>query len=462
MSTPAPRPTSVRHYVLAALLIITAINYVQRNCIGPAATTIEKSIGVTSQQLDAAAGAFFFTYTLLQIPSGTFAKRWGPRLVLPLYAAGWSVSLAACAWATDATELYYGRIAIGAFQAGIFPCATLVLSVWYPPALRGTATALLNSFMLLGGAAGGTAAGYLLNVGVPVLGVEPITWQTLFLIYSVPGLVWALLFVVWFRDRPADHPAVNAAELALLPDDTPPPAARPAADDDRLRAADAGLTTSQPALAPPPAAPDVRAGAGWLVFLSLPLLLICVQQSFRAAAPRLFDYRLPTYLEKERGLALKDATALSAWPQYAGVVGGLLGGMLSDYILRRTRSRYLARNGVAVGGLAVCLCWYVAAWYAADVYVACGLLAAGSFFFNFSSPASYALVIDIGGKHLAVAFGAMNMTGNFGAYIFVTYLSWMVAAGGWPLAFGVWAMLHVVALVCWLFLDPSKTLGEAS
>ena len=96
MDAPA-RPTLVRHYVLLALLVITVINYVQRNCVGPAATTIEASIGVTSEQLDLAAGAFFLTYTLFQIPSGWLAKRFGPRLVLPFYAVSWSLALAASA-----------------------------------------------------------------------------------------------------------------------------------------------------------------------------------------------------------------------------------------------------------------------------------------------------------------------------------------------------------------------------
>jgi sugar phosphate permease len=463
VSTPSSRPTYVRQYVLAALLVITAINYVQRNCIGPAATTIEKSIGVTKVQLDAASGAFFLTYTLLQIPSGWLAQRFGPRFVLPFYAAGWSLALACCAAATGFEGLYAGRTLMGVFQAGIFPCATLILAVWYPAAWRGTATALLNSFMLLGGAAGGALVGYLLNpVGFPYLLTEPISWQALFVLYSLPGLLWAAWFVWWFRDRPEEHPSVNQAELQLLRENVTPKPAPAGGQEDRIAPAN-DATTPSPGLAPPPAGerpPDVR--VNWLVLLSLPLILLCTQQCFRAAIPRLFDFRLPTYLEEERGLKLKDATALAAWPQYAGVVGGFLGGLLSDYVLRRTRSRYLARNGVAMAGLIICQVWYALAWFAADVYVACALLAVGTFFFTISSPCAYALVIDIGGKHLALAFGAMNMIGNLGSFAFVTYLSSIVKYGGWELLFAVWVGLHFVALACWLFLDPSKNIGEAS
>jgi MFS family permease len=443
MDAPA-RPTLVRHYVLLALLVITVINYVQRNCVGPAATTIEASIGVTSEQLDLAAGAFFLTYTLFQIPSGWLAKRFGPRLVLPFYAVDWSLALAACAGATGYLGLYVGRMIMGVFQAGIFPAATLVLAVWYPPSLRGTATALLNSCMLMGGAVGGAMAGYLLNpVGFPYLLSEPLSWQGLFLLYSVPGVVWAVFFVLWFRDRPEDHPGVNAAEVALLSAQTQP--TRSEERTQRSNTAPASLPGPSPSL---------------VILLALPVLLLCTQQFFRAASPRFFDFRLATYLERERDLNVKQANALAAWPQYAGVIGGLVGGVLSDWLLRRTRSRYLARNVVAISGLALCLVWYVLAYFTADVTLACVWLSVGAFFFNFSSPMAYASVIDVSGKHLPIVFGAMNMAGNLGAYALTSlFMSW-VAWGGWPFALGLWVLLPVGSLLCWLVLDLSKTLEE--
>src|SRR5262249_44791478 len=147
-----------------------------------------------------------------------------------------------------------------------------------------------------------------------------------------------------------------------------------------------------------------------------------------------------------------EAATLSSWPQWTGVLGGLLGGMLSDYLLRRTGSRRWARNGVAIGSLVVCLACYIPGLYTDDLYVSAFWLSLGSFFFNFSSPAAYALTIDMGGRHLAVVFGLMNMAGNLGSWLFVSGIMWLVSIGGWELAFGVWISLHVAAIVCWLFL----------
>lgn len=422
MSVAIERPTNVRYFVLIGLLVITAINYVQRNCISPVMTTIEKDLALSGPALDLISGAFFLSYTFLQIPAGKLAERWGARLALPTYAVGWSLSLLAYAFATGFLGLYLGRLSMGAFQAGIFPCATLILAVWFPASQRGTATALLNSFMLIGSASGIWLAGYL---------IAPLGWRGLFQVYAVPGLVWSVWFLWWFRNTPAEHPSVNEAERKLLEAD-------------------------RPAVKPGVVAPFTLA-----LLLSLPLWLLCVQQAFRAAANRLFDSRLSTYLEKEREVPVDVAARMASWPQWAGVVGGIFGGSLSDLVLARTRSRRLARNGVAIFSLLSCSVVYALAYLIADVTLSMLVLSIGAFLFCFSSPCAYALSIDIGGRYLAIVFGMMNMIGNLGAYAFVSGIMAMVSFGGWPLAFGVWIGLHVVAIVCWFFLNPDVSIGDS-
>lgn len=439
----APRPTILRHLVLVALLVITTINYVQRNCLGAAATTLEEDLDVTRVLLDQAIAAFFWAYTLMQVPSGWLAKRWGPRTALTIFAAGWSLAMLACGLAVDFTGLYFARVAMGLLQAGIFPCATLILAVWYPASLRGVSTALLNSFMLIGGALGTLITGLLL---------APLGWRWLFILYSLPGLVWAAWFLWWFRNRPEEHPGVNDAELALITEG--------AAAAARQETIAAGLPAAKAA------APDIR--ATWLVLAtSIPLILLCTQQFFRAASNRLFDSRLPTYVQERlqhqgvaEAAAKREAAVLASYPQWAGVVGGILGGGISDWVLARTGRRRLARNGVAIGALLGCTLLYFCAYWIADLTWATVVLSAGAFVFCFSSPCAYALTIDVGGKNLPIVFGFMNMAGNLGAFLFVSSIMFLVGLGGWELALGAWLSMHVVAMICWLFLDPEGTIGE--
>ena len=73
------RPTHLRHLVLAALLVITSINYAQRNAIGPAAPVIEQDLKLTLNQVGLVMSAFFLSYTLMQVPAGGLAQRIGAK-----------------------------------------------------------------------------------------------------------------------------------------------------------------------------------------------------------------------------------------------------------------------------------------------------------------------------------------------------------------------------------------------
>ena len=457
---PAAPPTRVRYVVVAALCVAAALAYVQRNSYGGADTTITRELGLTEGQRGDAASLFFLSYALLQVPSGWLAQRVGPRLTLASIAAGWSVALGLCALAVSPTTLIGGRLLMGVMQAGLFPCATLILASWLPPTQRGTASALLNSFMLIGGALSSNLTGLL---------IEPLGWRGLFLVFAGPGVIWAGLFAAWFRNRPGDHPGVNDSELDII---------------------EAGQSAAEKAAA-------VRPAVAWGVLLSAALYLICFQQFFRAGANRFFDNWFATYLQEGRGLDRGFANQLASLPQWAGVVGGVVGGVLSDYLLVRTGSRRIARQGLAIASLVACLGFYAAAYAMPDPTLATLTASAGFFVFCFSAPCAYAITMDMGGRNLGVIFGAMNMLGNFGAVAFV----WLAPRlTGWfhpegPPAFGagvvslagspsghspllaapvlvagpphnwtptliLFAAMHVAALLCWLPLNPNGVIGE--
>jgi ACS family glucarate transporter-like MFS transporter len=197
-----------------------------------------------------------------------------------------------------------------------------------------------------------------------------------------------------------------------------------------------------------------------VALLSMSLLLICTQQFFRAGASRLFDNWLPTYLVQARGADVAAAGILSSMPQWGGVFGGLVGGMLSDEVLRRTGSRRAARNGVALFSLCSSVTCYLLAYAIANITLSTLVASAGAFLFAFSSPCAYALTMDIGGRYLAIVFGIMNMAGNLGAFTFIAVISRLVDWGGWELALGVFAGMHVAAAACWVLLDPNVVIGE--
>jgi MFS family permease len=519
----ATRPTRVRYVVVAALCLIAAIAYIQRNSYGGAEKQIREELQLTPLETGLAAGLFFFSYAVLQAPAGWAAQQAqvGSRGAVVACAIGFSVALALCALAADPYTLIGGRVLMGVFQAGLLPCATLIVAAWLPPSRRGLASGLLQSAMLIGGAFNNNLTGKLIGL---------IGWREPFLLYAVPGLVWALLFAVWFRNRPADHPRVNAAELAVIggppPEKPEPPALAVAAGDEtRITAArPTGLQTGpNPAeeslTAPPadrqPSAPRlagasptknsgvVQRAAVWAVLLSVPLYLICMQQFFRAGASRFVDLWLPTYLQEgpyfqQRppllvaantvGLLaspggqgpLLAASALSpqhigpdlanqlaSLPQWLAVVGSTLGGLLSDYLLKRTGSRRVARQGLSVVSILGGLALYLFAFTISNVTLAAVVFSAGFFVFYFSSSCAYAITLDMGGSNLGVVFGAMNMVGNFGAFAFTTLAPQLNRWFGghwygddWTPTLMLFAAMHVAAMLFWLPINPNGVIGE--
>ena len=139
-----------------------------------------------------------------------------------------------------------------------------------------------------------------------------------------------------------------------------------------------------------------------------------------------------------------------------------MGGLLSDFVFRRTGSLRLARNGVALFSLFGSVVLYFVAYPITNIYASSAVFGLGLLLFSFSSPCAYALAIDMGGKNLAIVFSLMNMAGNLGAWAFVSFLPSLAQSRGWDAALMVFVAMHLVAAVCWMGLDPNAELTMVS
>ena len=99
------------------------------------------------------------------------------------------------------------RFLFGAAEAGVFPTLARALARWFPPSERGRSTGL----MWMGARLGGSLA-----PPVAALLIGSVGWRPSFASFGVLGLVWCWVFWRWYRDDPADHPAVNEAELDYI------------------------------------------------------------------------------------------------------------------------------------------------------------------------------------------------------------------------------------------------------
>ncbi|MCA9114124.1 MAG: MFS transporter [Planctomycetaceae bacterium] len=167
-STDSPRPTMVRHAIVAVATLMSVLLYLDRFCVSFAERYIKEDLGLTDAQMGVFLSAFFLTYALAQVPSGWLSDRFGARLMMTTFILVWSLFTGLIGAVYGFALLLVMRAGCGLGQSGAYPTSGSLLSKWIPFTNRGTA----SSFVAVGGRLGGAIAplltGMLMVLFVPV------------------------------------------------------------------------------------------------------------------------------------------------------------------------------------------------------------------------------------------------------------------------------------------------------
>ena len=418
---PSQRATNVRFGAIAWLTMAAALAYLSRNAIGVAESRIRDDLGITLDQSGYVLGAFFWSYAIFQVPAGAFSHRFGTRLALAMFAIGWSVATLATGMSPGFWLLISAQLLMGVAQAGIFPASTNSVHYWTPMSQRSLCCGLLAVGMQIGAIIASVLTGNLLTA---------ISWRWVFVLFSVPGILWAVFFYFRFRDRPENDPRTNAAERSLILAGRPPEQ----------------HTSKEEEIGP----------TDWIAMLRHPgIWLIYGQQICRAAGYMFFASWFPTFLQETRGVSIAESGYMQSIVLAGALLGGLMGGVLTDWIWRHTGNLWLSRSGVGGLALGVCGILILASWFVDGVYLAIGLLAAGVFFASLAGPAMFAAVIDISGTRVAQVLGAVNMTGNFAVAICPVLVGQLFQrTSNWNLVLVLFALIYLLGAMSWLFFNP--------
>ncbi|MDB5340594.1 MAG: sauU 3, partial [Planctomycetaceae bacterium] len=314
-------------------------------------------------------------------------------------------------------------------QAAALPGIAQVLSLWFPQATRGRATGLIAASMQVGGVINAWTTGWLL---------ARFSLMGFFWVLAVPGFVWAIVFWFWFRDNPREFSILSPMEAAELP-----------------------IPHHQ------------QGGAGdfsWWKLVSSPVLwLICGQQFCRAAGYIFFASWYATYLQETRLFTVKQSGFATGWTLFGFLIGALVGGAVSDWILHYTGRVRLARQGVAIVSMsAVALCFAaifaVSGHDALAAVLVTSLMTLGAFFAGVGGPAGYTVTMDVSGKSVALVFGFMNMAGNIGAALLILIVPWLLgpSRNQWDLVIVVFVALYFSAAIFWSLIQSGRTVfGQA-
>jgi sugar phosphate permease len=237
------------------------------------------------------------------VPSGWLGDVLGPRRVLTRIVLWWSAFTMLTGAAQGYRSLLAIRFLFGAGEAGAFPNAVRSFSQWFPARERGKANGVLFFGSRLGGA---------LTAPMALALIQTWGWRASFVAFGCVGVAWAAAWFWSYRDRPADHPAVDAAELEWITHDKP--------------------ATSAHATHTP-----------WAALLASPNLYAICAMYFALGYGLYFYFTwLPTYLTRELGFSMIGGGFFSALPFLLAGAANLAGGWYTD-LLARTRGLRAAR-----------------------------------------------------------------------------------------------------------------------
>lgn len=420
LTRPGMQPSRTRYRVVAFMVTLAMVTYLDRACIGAMAHLIRRDLDLSLEQMGHVFSAFALAYAIFEIPTAWWADRQGTRSILSRIVAWWSVFTIATAGAFNHASMVIVRFLFGMGEAGAWPCVARVFSRWVPEHERGTIKGIFFAGAYTAGALTPLAVGFMLDR----LGIS---WRAIFVGFGLIGFVWVWAWYNWFRDEPEDHPQVNAAERALIL------AGRPAA------------------------APLLRGWPYWRRLLGQRnILALCAMYVPNCVTFYFCITWLPTYLREHHHFEKTELGLMASLPLFLSVGTQFAGGWLSDQLTRRY-GRTIGRRAPAVAGYALAAVAIFIAAGATDPRTAalCIALAAASCMLT-TAPA-WGTVVDIGREHSAVVGATMNTAGQFGAIISPLVVAKSVTwFNDWNIPLYLLGGLFVLGAGCWLLIEPEK------
>lgn len=411
------RATAVRWRIVAWIVVASLVAYMLRFNMSVAGPAMMRDLGFSEAQLGIILGAFAWSYGLFQAPGGMLGERFGPRRAMTVVFIGWFATTALMALVPRGLPVVMSvailvvlRAAQGLVQAPVFPvtCGGSI-SAWLPPKAWGLAVSLSG-----GGATAGVA---LAGPGIAWL-VLTVGWRQSFLLVSPIALVLAAIWWRDYRDDPATHPGVNAAELAAI----------------RVERG-----------AGPRAAP-----LGWARLLAnrdlrcVTLGYFCMNYVFYFFFSWFFYY-----LTEIRHVSSTLAGAFTSAQWMLGSVAAVGGGWACDRLAARLGPRAGYRM-TAMGGLVAAAPLLVAGTYAPSPVLSVTLLSLSFACVTVTDASFWAATMRIAGPQSQSATGMLNTGGNFAGGVGAMLVPLVAGWFGWPIALASGAAFALLGAALWL------------
>ncbi|SEG36648.1 MFS transporter, ACS family, glucarate transporter [Bryocella elongata] len=321
------RMTRVRYVIVAMLFVASCFSYGDRAALSVAGVAMQKSLAISPLRFGWLLSGFGWAYVLGQLPSGGLLDRYGSKAVYGVSIICWSVcaflvALAGylpLAWVF--TAIFVIRLLSGLAQSPVFPGNGRIVAAWFPAAERGRASSIFNASQYFALVAFAPLFGWLtFHHG----------WQSCFWFIGGFGLLLAFAWKKLVYDV-KEHPRISEAEISHI---------------------ELGGGLVNTGRSP---ASGFTGGLTWSIvrqLLSQRMLVgIYLGQFCINTLTTFFLTWFPSYLAEARHLSIVKVGVLAALPALCGSGGGVLGGIVSDSLLKRGRSLSFARKAPIILGM---------------------------------------------------------------------------------------------------------------
>ena len=424
------QPTRIRWRIVALIVLISTVTYLDRVNVSIAAAQIMHEHGLSPAAMGRVFSAFILAYALFQLPGGWLGDRFGPRLTLGVAILWWSLftaltafatRIAPLAWLPPVAALCIVRFSMGMGEAAAFPNFNRTIANWVAPQERGFA----SSLALAGGGLGACATPPLIAWMIGAYG-----WREAFCVCAGLGGVASVIWISYVRDSAEQHPGVNALELRTI------------------RGSNTGVALGE----------RTRQRTPWRALLSTRSVWLLTLLNFACGyVTYIYLTWFYTYLVQVRWLSVIRGSIYAIGPFLAITLMTPLGGAICDYAARRLGTR-LGRMLPGMGGMLIAGMALIAGARTANINYAIVWLSigAGAIFVSFA--AQCVVTIDICKAHAGVISGIMNFGGNAGGFISPMLMPFLAQRWGWTPALVSAAALLLVVSSLWLILQPERAI----
>ena len=433
----AGKKTHARYYILFMITLVLTLATGDRATLSVAGPEMQKELGITAVEIGYLFSAFSWAYVISMTPAGWVADKVGSKRAMFLGILLWSVMTVFMGLVSYITfvvpALLILRFLLGVCESPVGPSAGRIIAAWFPSQERGVAGAIFNSAQYAS-----------LAIFTPLMAwlCHAFGWDHVFIVMGVIGIIIAFCWSKFFY-VPTRHPGINNEEMEYLKE--------------------GGALVELDTVA---SVKGERKRAGWQeigqLFKSRMLIGIFIGQYCISAITWFFMTWFPIYLVKERGMSILQAGFMASVPAICGLVGGIMSGFFSDWLLRKTNHLSLARKVPITIGLTMSASMILCNYVGSEALVM--FLMSAAFFGKGFGSLGWAVVADTAPKEIIGTTGGLfNSLGNIAGIVTPVVIGYILQETGSFANALVFVGTHGIIAVCsyWFIVGKIERLKIA-